>query len=43
MVIATGPLRVWLAGVKPDTDQIQLCVDVNTTLHRYVKCLMWVH
>jgi hypothetical protein len=24
-------IRVWLANVKPDTGQVQLCVDVNTT------------
>jgi hypothetical protein len=24
-------IRVWLANVKPDTGQVELCVDVNTT------------
>ena len=30
-------IRVWLANVKSDTDQVQLCVDVNTTFSSVCK------
>jgi hypothetical protein len=30
-------IRVWLADVKPDTGEVQLCIDVNTTFASICK------
>ena len=36
-VLEDFPIRVWLADVKPDTGQVQLCIDVNTTFTSLCK------